>query len=136
MASYRTTRRVEFVDTDMAGIAHFSRFFLWMEEVEQEFLRSLGYAVSMQKSGEPRFGFPRVSAQCEFFRPARFEDEIECAITVEHVGGKSVRYGHEFRVRGELAARGTLTTCYCIQGPEGLKGVELPADIRQKLAGQ
>jgi acyl-CoA thioester hydrolase len=26
-AVFRTTRRVEFADTDMAGIAHFSNFF-------------------------------------------------------------------------------------------------------------
>jgi len=31
---WRTSRRVEFGDTDMAGIVHFSRFFLWMEAAE------------------------------------------------------------------------------------------------------
>src|SRR3984893_8862096 len=42
---YRTTRRVEFRDTDAAGIAHFSAFFFYMESVEHEFLRSLGLSV-------------------------------------------------------------------------------------------
>ena len=36
---YRTTRRVEFRDTDAAGIVHFSAFFFYMESVEHEFLR-------------------------------------------------------------------------------------------------
>jgi len=41
-ASFRTTRRVEFGDTDMAGIVHFARFFCFMESAEHEMLRSLG----------------------------------------------------------------------------------------------
>ena len=35
---YRTSRRIEFADTDMAGIAHFSRFYVFMEQAEHEFL--------------------------------------------------------------------------------------------------
>ena len=47
MSSFRTTRRVEFRDTDMAGIMHFSAFFTVLESVEDEFLRSLGLSVVM-----------------------------------------------------------------------------------------
>ena len=36
MPSFRTTRRVEFRDTDMAGIMHFSAFFTVLESVEHE----------------------------------------------------------------------------------------------------
>ncbi len=43
--AYRTTRRVEFRDTDAAGIVHFSAFFFYMESVEHEFLRQLGLSV-------------------------------------------------------------------------------------------
>ena len=32
--SFVTSRRVEFRDTDTAGIAHFSVFFVWMEQAE------------------------------------------------------------------------------------------------------
>ena len=42
---YRTQRRVEFSHTDMAGIVHFSRYFIYMESVEHEFLRHLGTSV-------------------------------------------------------------------------------------------
>ena len=44
----RTSRRVEFCDTDMAGIVHFANFFRWMESAEVEFLRSLGLSVAVQ----------------------------------------------------------------------------------------
>ena len=41
MHTFRTRRRVEFVDTDMGGIVHFSRFFVFMETAEHEFLEAL-----------------------------------------------------------------------------------------------
>ena len=38
---FRTTRLVEFHDTDMAGIMHFAAFYLYMASTEHEFFRSL-----------------------------------------------------------------------------------------------
>ena len=38
--AFRCTRQVEFNDTDMAGIAHFTAFFRWMEEAETAFLHA------------------------------------------------------------------------------------------------
>jgi acyl-CoA thioester hydrolase len=38
-------RRVEFAETDMAGIAHFSSFIIYMEQAEHALLRSLGTSV-------------------------------------------------------------------------------------------
>ena len=46
--SFRTSRRVEFRDTDAAGIVHFSVFFTWMEAAEHELLRSLGLSVVLE----------------------------------------------------------------------------------------
>ena len=42
---FRTTRRIEFADTEMAGIVHFANFFRFMEAAEVEFLRSRGLSV-------------------------------------------------------------------------------------------
>ena len=43
--SFVYRKRVEFADTDMAGIVHFSRFFVYMEMAEHAFWRSLGLSV-------------------------------------------------------------------------------------------
>lgn len=42
---FRYERRVEFRDTDAAGMMHFSTYFTRMEEAEHAFLRSLGTSV-------------------------------------------------------------------------------------------
>src|SRR5438445_4034138 len=41
-------RRIQFSETDMAGIVHFANFFRMMAEVEHAFLRTVGLRVSMQ----------------------------------------------------------------------------------------
>jgi len=130
---FRTTRRVEFAETDMAGIVHFSNFFRYMESAEVEFLRSLGLSVTMRTDGQ-RFGFPRVSASCDYLRPATFQDVIEVAVKVHNVGTKSVTYQFEFRKAGELIARGQVCTVCCrVVGEHQLESIEIPADIRAKL---
>jgi YbgC/YbaW family acyl-CoA thioester hydrolase len=132
---FRTTHRVEFHETDMAGIVHFSNFFRFMEVAEVEFLRARGLHVSW-RDDEGRFGFPRVSATCDYFKPARFEELLDVAVTVEQIGGKSVTYMHEFSRHGELIARGKITAVYVRVGEDHkLQAIEIPADIRAKLLG-
>ena len=77
-AAFTTTRCVEFADTDMAGIIHFTTFFRMMESAEHEFLRSLGTSVvdKHPEDGSGAIGWPRREAQCEFHSPAVFEDEL------------------------------------------------------------
>ena len=45
---FSISRRVEFSETDLAGIMHFTNFYRWMEICEHEFLRSLGLSVDME----------------------------------------------------------------------------------------
>ena len=42
---FNVERRVEFSETDMAGIMHYSNFFRFMETAEHAFYRSLGHSV-------------------------------------------------------------------------------------------
>jgi YbgC/YbaW family acyl-CoA thioester hydrolase len=131
--AFRTTRRVEFADTDMAGIVHFSNFFRFMESAEVDLLHSLGLSVKMEWEGQ-HLGFPRVSASCDFLRPVTFEDVLEVLVTVERVGRKSVSYSFEFLEDKLLVARGKVTSVCCRVLPDrSLESVELPATLRQRL---
>jgi acyl-CoA thioester hydrolase len=132
-APFRTTRRVEFGDTDMAGIAHFANFFRYMEAAETDFLHARGLSVSWA-SGAERYGFPRVSVACDFKRPVRFEDVLDITVTVEEVGRKSVRYRFDFASRGHEVAVGRITAVYVRHAPDrGMESLEIPADIRSRL---
>ena len=130
---FHTTRRVEFVDTDMAGIAHFSNFFRWMESAEVEYLRALGLSVKLPWEGQ-LLGFPRVSASCDYVKPARFGDVMDIAVTVEKVGRKSVTYGFVFTLEGAVIARGRVSSVCCRVLPDHeIESVEIPATLRAKL---
>src|SRR5208282_6783738 len=93
---FKAIRRVEFSDTDMAGIMHFSNFFRFMETAEHAFFRSLGFSVISRKT-EPPIGWPRVHAHCDFKAPLRFEDEVEIHLLVREKKSKALSYVFKFR---------------------------------------
>src|SRR5438093_9625112 len=99
MNAFHVSRRVEFCDTDMAGIVHFANFFRYMEFAEVAFLRSLGLNVKMEAQGR-KLGFPRVAASCDYLKPARFEDVLDITLKVDRIGAKSVTYAIEFACAG------------------------------------
>src|SRR5580704_13662426 len=92
---FKTTRRVEFSDTDMAGIMHYSNFFRFMETAEHGFFRSLG--LSIIHAGDPPVGWPRVHARCDYKSPLRFEDEVEIHLLVSEKKSKALSYIFRFR---------------------------------------
>ncbi len=51
---FKLTRRVEFAETDMAGIVHFANFFRMMESTEHAFFRSLGFTIHGHERGRRR----------------------------------------------------------------------------------
>src|SRR4051812_18470994 len=95
---YTTVQRVEFSDTDMAGIMHFANFFRFMEVTEHAFFRSLGFSIHMEAGGR-KFGWPRVHASCDYRQPLRFEDEVEVQLVVREKKPKALSYDFIFRKR-------------------------------------
>ena len=133
MMPFRIKRRVEFHETDTAQIVHFSNFFRYMECAEVEFLRSLGLSVAFQDD-DHKLGMPRVSASCDYLKPARFQDVLEIAVTLRRLGSKSVTYGFDFFKDGEPIARGQVSSVCCQLRPgQPLEAVEIPAPIRERL---
>lgn len=130
---FRTTRRIEFADTDMAGIVHFSNFFRFMESAEVEFLRSRGLSVAMMWEGM-KIGFPRVAASCDYVKPIRFQDVVEVTVHLQNLGRKSVTYGFEFFKDGEPVAKGQVSSVCCrvLEGHQ-IESMPIPAGLRAKL---
>lgn len=130
---FRTTRLVEFHDTDMAGIMHFASFFHYMESAEHEFLRSLGLSVHSTLGGE-LVSFPRVATSCQFKSPARCEEILNISIRISRLGSKSITYDFEFQIEGREVATGQITCVCCRVVPGGvLKAITIPADVADKL---
>ena len=134
MAPFTTRRRVEFRDTDAAGIVHFSAFFFWMESVEHELLRAAGVAVMDRGADGVDASWPRVSASCDYLSAVRFGDELEVSVSVEAVGRTSVTYAFTFAHDGLSVARGRVVAVRCLIRPNAKpEAVAIPADIVHRL---
>lgn len=132
-------RRVEFADTDAAGVVHFAAFFRFMEEAEHAFYRSLG--ASGYRWEEDRVeGMPRASASCDYRRPVRYGEELEVRLVVREKTSKSLSYEAVFTVpdgeggRREVA-RGRMRVVHTVRPHDSLewRTTELPAPLREGI---
>lgn len=134
---FRIRRRVEFSETDMAGIMHYSNFFRFMETAEHAFFRSLGFSI-VTTQVEPHVGWPRVNAWCDFKSPLRFEEEVEVQLLVTEKRSKSISYQFRFFRAGAdgvvEAARGGLTVVCVRRQPDGtMRAVHIPEPIASQI---
>ena len=133
MYEFKTERRIEFADTDMGGITHFSRFFVFMETAEHLFLEALGSSVVLEHDGN-RIGWPRVAASCEYKSPARFGETIEIHVRVRRKGVKSMSYEFTFSRDGQELATGNMTSVCCVlDSPDGVRAIPIPSFIAEKI---
>lgn len=133
--AFTTTRRVEFADTDMAGLVHFTTYYRMMESVEHEFLRSLGTSVLNRDDDGRTVSWPRLAAECEFHAPALFEDELEISVRVASLGRSSLVLKYEFRRGDDRIANGRMKTVCCeVQEGEALKAIEISVELKSQLA--
>ncbi|MBU6402848.1 MAG: acyl-CoA thioesterase [Verrucomicrobia bacterium] len=134
---FKVTRRVEFSETDMAGIMHFSNFFRFMETAEHGFYRSLGFSVIMDQF-DPPLGWPRVHAACDYQRPVRFEDQLEVHLLVREKKAKALTYRFVFRKLNATppieVARGELTVVCVAHHRDGrMAAVPIPAGLAAQI---
>jgi YbgC/YbaW family acyl-CoA thioester hydrolase len=134
MAQFVYQRRVQFSETDMAGIVHFANFYRWMEEAEHDYFRSLGLRIVEPLGDGTTLGWPRVSATCNFSAPARYDDLVEVRLDVERVGARSVTYAVEIWCDSRRLATGRMKAACCICRPDGtLTSVDLPVTYRERI---
>ena len=126
-------RRVEFRDTDAAGIVHFSVFFNYMEEAEHAFLRNLGLDVFLLDN-ETAISFPRVAAKWDYRSPIRFGELVDVETNIERIGKSSVTYKFLFRRDETVIAEGRVTAACCELTEGGApRSVAIPENVRAKL---
>jgi len=124
---FKRSFRVHWVDTDNAGVMHFSNFFRYFEACEEEFYRSLSLPLTEIRD---RFGvmLPRVEARCQYKAACRFDEPIDVTLKVREVEEKTISYDFQIvhQSDGKLAAEGFVK---CIAVNSEWKAVPLPAEV-------
>jgi 4-hydroxybenzoyl-CoA thioesterase/acyl-CoA thioester hydrolase len=134
MHEFTTRRRIEFADTDMGGIVHFSRYFIFMETAEHEFLRELGTSVDLRLPDGRTIGWPRVAVRCEYRSPARYGDVLDIRVRVLRKGRSSLTYGIAFSRNGDPIAEGQVTSVCCELVPgQDVRAIPIPDSIAEKI---
>jgi len=127
----RLSRRVQFSETDAAGLVHFSCFFRYFEDAEHELWRSVGLSIHPEKSP---IGWPRVSASCEFHRPLKFEQEFEVALHIAEMTKRTIRYEGTITRGGERVATGSWKIACVDRLPDGgMKSADIPTAVADRL---
>jgi acyl-CoA thioester hydrolase len=131
-AEIRVRRRVQFSETDVAGIVHFSNFFRYFEDAEHALWRENGLCI--HEAAAP-IGWPRVAASCEYHRPLRFEQEFDVTVRVGELAKRTITYTGEITRDGERIATGTWKIACVAKLPDGsMKSTEVPVDVASRLS--
>jgi YbgC/YbaW family acyl-CoA thioester hydrolase len=131
VSEYRLKRRVQFHETDAAGIVHFSCFFRYMEEAEHALWREAGLSIV---SKDTTIGWPRVSASFDFRSALHFEQEFDVHIRIDAITRRSIRYGCVMTSGDTTIAIGSLVIA-CVKRYEDqpMRAMDIPSEITDRL---
>jgi acyl-CoA thioester hydrolase len=112
------------------GVVYYANYFVWFEVARADLLRGLGWTYrEMEESG---VRLPVIDAQCEYLRPARYDDAI--SVRTEGRLASPVRMEFTYDVvtpDGEVAARGrTMHAAVDLDG----RPCRLPQRVREAFA--
>jgi acyl-CoA thioester hydrolase len=128
---FRYARRVQFAETDLAGIVHFSWMFRYMEEAEHALWRAAGLSVAAPGSD---LGWPRVTARFDFRQPLHFEDEFVVDVRLAEVRTRALHYAHTIRIGETVIGTGAMVAVCVRHGADGaMEPITIPADIVARL---
>ena len=131
IAQHTMRRRVQFYETDAAGMVHFTSYFRYMEEAEHALWRELGLSIAPEGS---EIGFPRISASFEYRRPLHFEQEIDVTIRVVSISARTIDYACEITRDGTSVATGAIRiACVSKRPGEPIKSTAIPAEIVERF---
>lgn len=128
--AFHYRRLVQFAETDLAGIVHFSWYLRYMEEAEHALWRAAGLSIA---GGD--LHWPRVTAHAEYKHPLRFEDEIDVRVRAGF-GRRRIEYDFEISRRDTIVALGVMTSvCARTNATGTLETIVIPAEIVDRLRG-
>lgn len=128
---FKRTFRVRWVDTDAAGVMHFTNYLRYFEACEEEFYSSISLPFNdVQK----KYGitFPRVETHCVYKAACRFDDFFDVTMRNREVAEKTITWDFQAirQEDGRMAAEGYIK---CIAVNLQWKAVALPKQLAEAI---
>jgi acyl-CoA thioester hydrolase len=126
-----TSLRVRYAETDKMGVVYYANFLVWFEVARADLLRSLGWTYrEMEAAG---VSLPVVEAHCEYWRPARYDDEIEVRTEGRMVSAVRMKFSYTVVRQVDQVVAASGYTLHAAIGPSG-RPCRLPERIQQVFA--
>ena len=123
--------RVRYAETDKMGVVYYANYLVWFEVARADLLRSLGWSYrEMEIAG---ISLPVIEAQCQYLRPARYDDEIEVKTEGRMVSPVRMEFQYQVIRKEDQTLAATGRTVHAALDPSG-KPCRLPARVREVFA--
>lgn len=122
--------RVYYEDTDAGGVVYYANYLKYLERARTEYLRALGFE-QRQLAAETGLAFAVRSFNAEYLKPARLDDELDVATTVEDLGRAQVTFAQSIR-RGQETLLTATVRVACLDLASG-KPAAMPKPLHEKL---
>ncbi len=129
-SEFRLRRRVQFYETDAAGMVHFSWFFRYMEEAEHALWREAGLSIHPPDSD---IGWPRVAASFDFHRALTFEQEFDVWLRIAELTKRTIRYSCLVSQGDTKIATGRLVIACVRRRLDRMEAMEIPPEIAARF---
>lgn len=133
MAFFTLKRKTHFAESDAAGVIHFSRFAVYVEEAEHECLASLNFPVDLQDADA--LHWPRVHFEASFMAPCRPFADIRVELDPSRVGESSIEWAWTVtdEATDHIVAKGVMKTVCCKADGNGMVSCPLPPQLEMAL---
>ena len=123
--------RVRYAETDQMGVAYYANYFVWFEVGRTDLLRTLGWSYrEMEQAG---VSLPVIEAECEYLRPARYDDELEIRTEGRLLSPVRMEFTYEVRLAAASAVAATGRTAHASVDSNG-RPCRLPERVREAFA--
>jgi acyl-CoA thioester hydrolase len=110
-SQFTTRLRVRYAETDAAGVVYHANYLVYFEVARVELLRSLGLPITEVESRG--LVLLVVEARLKYLRPARLDDLLEVALSIQSVGPASFTCVYEIVRDGLLLVSGWTRLAVC-----------------------
>jgi acyl-CoA thioester hydrolase len=131
MLTNRVERRVEWGETDAAGIVFYPNIYRWFDAASHDLLAAAG--VDVQGLLMEGYAIPLVETGARFLRPILYADRIEVVSAIEDVRTRGFRLRHTIRRGDDVLCEGHEVRVWARIVPGGIQAVPIPEETRTRF---
>ncbi|WP_458413138.1 acyl-CoA thioesterase [Schinkia sp. CFF1] len=124
--------RVEWGDTDAAGIVFSPNFYKWMDQAVHYYFESIGFPIVKLVCDE-KIGIPVIESKCNFQKPLYYADNVAIYTTILELRDKVITFGHEFFVDSNKIAEGYQIRALANISGGKAKAISIPKSINKAI---